>query len=291
MTRYATALVLLASWLPAAAGADEFRQTLAVQPGGTLEIDLSSGSVEVETHDENEVAVEAESRGLSGGLMRFELSGDGVNARFKASHSGWLGVFGSGGLRVHVRVPEVFSVDVRTGGGSVEIDDLGGRASVRTSGGSIELAGALGDAELKTSGGPIRAEEVEGDVTARTSGGAIQISDVTGRVEARTSGGSIRVYDVAGPVLARTSGGSISVRFNDVPEGELETSGGSIEAEFSEDAGLDLEAETSGGRVRIEPEMHLVGALTGTRVEGRINGGGPKLRLKTSGGNVRVQVR
>jgi DUF4097 and DUF4098 domain-containing protein YvlB len=291
MTRYAIALALLAGWLPATAGADEFRQAIPVQPGGSLEVDLSSGSVEVETHDEHEVAVDAESRGLSGGLTRFELSGDGVNAKFVGKHSGWLGMFGSGELRVRVRVPESYSIDVRTGGGSVEIDELGGRASVRTSGGSIELVEARGPVELETSGGPIRVEEVEGDVTARTSGGRIQISEVAGRVEARTSGGSIDAHEVDGPVEARTSGGSISVRFNDAPEGDLRTSGGSIEVEFSEDAALELEAETSGGRVQIDSEIRVVGVLGRDQVKGQVNGGGAQLRLKTSGGNIRVRVR
>ncbi len=291
MARYAIALALLAGWLPAAAGAEEFRQAIPVQPGGTVEVDLSSGSVEVETHDEHEVAVAAESRGLSGGLMRFELSGDGQNAKFVGKHAGWLGMFGSGELRVYVRVPESYSVDVKTAGGSVAIDELGGRASVRTSGGSIELAEVRGPVELETSGGPIRVEEVEGDVTARTSGGGIRISEVGGRVDARTSGGSIELDEVEGPVEVRTSGGSILVRFNDAPAGELKTSGGSIEVEFSEEAALDLEAETSGGRVKIDSEIRVLGVLTRDQVKGEINGGGPVLQLKTSGGNIRIQVK
>ncbi len=75
------------------------------------------------------------------------------------------------------------------------------------------------------------------------------------------------------------------------PEGDLETSGGAIEAEFDEKARLNLEAETSGGRVRVEDDIQITGSITSNRVEGRINGGGPSLRLKTSGGNVRVRLR
>jgi DUF4097 and DUF4098 domain-containing protein YvlB len=291
MIRRAIAVALLVGCLPGAVEAEEFRRALAVQPGGRLEVDLSAGSVEVETHDEHEVAVDAESRGFGGGLMRFELTGDGVNAKLVGSRAGWLGGFGGGGARVHVRVPERYSVEVRTNGGSIEIDQLGGAASARTSGGSIEVSGAQGDVELETSGGPIRVDEVEGDVEARTSGGKIQISEVTGEVEARTSGGSIQVHEVGGRVVARTSGGSISVRFDEAPEGDLETSGGGIEAEFSEEAALDLEAETSGGRIRVDSEIRMIGKLGSARVEATINGGGPTLRLKTSGGNVRVSVR
>jgi hypothetical protein len=288
MIRTVIALALLAGLGPLEAAAGELRESVYVEPGGTLEIDLGAGSVEVETHDENEVRVDAQASGWRG--MKFELTSDGFDARLVGKSGGWS-LFGGGRVRVHVRVPERYSLDVRTGGGSIEIDDLGGTATARTSGGSIELDGAEGPVELRTSGGPIRAENVEGDLSVRTSGGGIRIADVTGSVEARTSGGSIQVHDVGGPVMARTSGGSISVRFDDVPEGSLETSGGSIEAEFSEEAAFRLDAKTSGGRVRIEEELHLIGKIESGRIVGEINGGGPELRLHTSGGNVRVRVR
>ena len=94
-----------------------------------------------------------------------------------------------------------------------------------------------------------------------------------------------------GPVRARTSGGSIKVRFLEGPEGELRTSGGSILAEIPADARIDLEAETSGGRVEIAHELHIEGEIRQNKVSGELNGGGPDLQLRTSGGNVRVSVR
>jgi hypothetical protein len=287
MIRHALALALV-GLLPWGAAAGELRQSVRVESGGTLEVDLDGGSIEIETHDEPEVRVEARARGL--GAMSFELTTDGLDARLIGKQGSWIPFLGGGRARVHVRVPEVYSVDVRTGGGSIEIDDLGGSATARTSGGSIELHGAQGVVDLRTSGGHIRAEDVDGDLSVRTSGGEIRIAEVTGSVEARTSGGPIQVHDIGGSVQARTSGGSISVRFADVAEGDLKTSGGSIEAEFSEDVGLNLEASTSGGRVQIEPDLEIKGSIGRSHISAMINGGGPELRLHTSGGNVRVRV-
>ena len=269
--------------------ADEFRDSVPVESGGSLTVELDSGSVEIETHGDLEVSVEASARGWGGNAMRFRLEGDGADARLTGKRRGW-NPFGGHRVRVRVRIPEVFSVDVRTGGGSIEIEEVDGSIQARTSGGSIEVEGARGDVEVRTSGGKISIDEVAGDVLARTSGGGIRVSEVAGRVEVRTSGGSIQVHDIAGSVHARTSGGGISARFLDVPEGDLETSGGSIEAEVPEDMGFDLDASTSGGRVRVEHEIALIGEIDSSRVTGRINGGGPKLRLKTSGGSVRVKV-
>jgi DUF4097 and DUF4098 domain-containing protein YvlB len=271
---------------------DEFRESVSVEPGGTLEIDLAAGSVEVETHDDPEVQVNARARGWGRRSMVFELTSDGADARLVGKLRGWLGpFFGGPRVRVRVRVPEQYSVDVRTGGGSIEIVELGGEVRARTSGGSIELDGAEGSIELRTSGGEIKAYEIIGELSARTSGGEIEVSEVTGPVEARTSGGEIELHEVGGPVRAWTSGGSISVRFTRVPEGEIETSGGSIEVELPEGAGVDLDARTSGGRVRVEPELKLTGSFDRGRIVGQINGGGAELRLRTSGGNISVEER
>ncbi len=290
--RIAIALAaLLAAAAPAAAD-DELRQSVRVEPGGRLEVDLSAGSVEVDTHDESSVTVEADARGFGASRFAFKLSSDGRDARLTGGPTGWLPLpFGGWSVRARVRVPERYSVRVRTGGGTVEIHEVEGEVDAGTSGGAIEVLEARGPVLLDTSGGAIRVEEVEGDVTAKTSGGSVRIHEVEGRVEARTSGGPIEVLDASGPVFARTSGGSISLRFASSPEGDAETSGGAIHVEIPEDAGLTLEASTSGGRVRIDSDLALDGSIETDSVRGSVNGGGPLLRLHTSGGSIRVSAR
>ncbi len=275
--------------IPALAGAADFSQSVPVQAGGRLEIDLDSGDLEIEVHDLEEVHVDAYATGGLLGSTRFELRSDGVDAEFKSKGGGWL--FGGSRVRVRVRVPQRYSIDAKTRGGNVEIAALEGEVSAETSGGKIELDGARGDVELKTSGGPIRVANVQGDLEVRTSGGVIQVSEVKGEIDVETSGGAIGVYDVMGAVKARTSGGRIEVRFLGLPEGELRTSGGSIRAELPGGVGVDLEAETSGGRVEMDDELRVLGEIRSDRVSGQINGGGPKLELRTSGGNILVRVR
>jgi DUF4097 and DUF4098 domain-containing protein YvlB len=287
MKHIGVGIVLLVMASPAAADTD-FSESVAVMRGGTLEIDLDSGSIEVETHEKLEVQVDAYAAGgWFGSSMRFELSSDGGDAELKGDSRGLF----SRGARVRVRVPREFSLDARTGGGKIQIEALDGQVEARTSGGPIELDGARGDVQLRTSGGHIRVENVRGELEAQTSGGTIRVSEVTGDVDLDTSGGRIEIFDVLGAVKARTSGGSIAVRFTGDPEGDLQTSGGGITAEVPRDARFDLEAETSGGRVTVDRDLHLEGQIESQRVRGEINGGGGTLKLRTSGGNVRVQVR
>lgn len=281
----AAALMLALATAPASA--EDFRSSVPADPGGTLRVRLDRGSLEVESHTETEVRVDAQApRG-----MEFELRQDGDEVELVGRSGSFLSsLFGGGRVRVRVRVPDRFSVDLSTNGGSIEVERLEGSVSARTSGGSIGVEGAEGPVDLRTSGGSIRAEDVVGDLEARTSGGNVDARGVNGRVDARTSGGSIELLDVRGPVRAETSGGSVRARFGAAPEGTLRTSGGNVDVVLPAGAGIDLEARTSGGRITIEPPLRLDGSQSRDRVEGRLQGGGPRLELRTSGGNIRIRA-
>lgn len=283
------AAVLALLFLSAAtAVADEYRESVPALPGGKLEVDLAMGAIEIETHDEERVEVEADTGGWAGG-MKFTLTGDGTNAKLESSGGVWF--FRGIGARARLRVPERYSLELDTQGGSIEIEAVIGSVRAHTSGGGIELDGAVGPVDLSTSGGSLRVEDVRGDTILRTSGGSIKVSELVGAVVAETSGGAIRIGDVDGRVQASTSGGSISVRFAGAPSGALQTSGGGIEVEFPEGSGAALEARTSGGRVYIHPELPFSGEIESSRVQGQLGGGGEPLVLETSGGNIRVRER
>jgi len=292
MTGRIAILGLVTALLATAAAAKDFEQRVAAQPGGRLRVDLDSGSIVIESHDREEVRVDVLAAGVGAGRLDFELSAKGDNVTLRGRPRGWMpDVLGSPHVRARVRVPSEFSVDIRTGGGAIEIEDLEGEVRVRSSGGAIEIGRIRGDVDVETSGGAIETGEVDGELRARTSGGPIRIFAVTGSVEARTSGGPIEILGAADRVDANTSGGAISVRFTEAPSGVLETSGGDIDVEFPEDEGMDLDARTSGGRVRIDEQLAVRGRVEPTRVEAELNEGGDRLRLRTSGGDIRIRVR
>lgn len=285
-------LLWLAALLPGAAAAKDFDERVPAESGGSLRVDLEGGAVVVESHGESQVRVQALAAGLGARSLDFELSSHDDEVTLRGGDGGWLsGLLGGPHVRVLVRVPREFSVDVRTAGGSVELEDLEGEVRARTSGGRIDLRRIRGDVDAETSGGGIDAEEIEGELRVRTSGGAIRISEVEGAVEARTSGGPIEVLEAAEEVNARTSGGGIRVRFSQVPAGVLETSGGGIEVELPPDEGIELTARTEGGRVEIDESLTPRGRIEASRVEAELNGGGDSLRLRTSGGNIQVRAR
>ncbi len=283
---FALALALLAA---APARAADFEREVPAEPGGRLRVDVDGGRVQIETHNEDTVRVEAHTWGFRAGAGDFELRRDGDEVELHGSF-GALSFLGGPKVEVRVRVPEAFSAEVRTGGGAVQLEQLEGRVAVRTGGGRVEVDEITGDVEVRSSGGEVRVSEVEGRVEVRSSGGGVRASDVSGAVEIRTSGGDLRIHDVGGPVDARTSGGNISVRFLAEPAGTLETSGGSVEVEFEEGHGVDLDARTSGGRIDLD-DLALEGRVEGDEVRARLGGGGDSLQIRTSGGNIRIRAR
>ena len=271
--------------------ADDVEETIPVRPGGTLGIDLDRGVVRVSSHDANEVRIEAHASGFSSWFGGFDLTRDGNDVHLQGEfRHAFLFVPWGPRVTVNAWVPREYSVVVHTRGGSIDVHDITGRTIAKTSGGSIDLQHANGPASLETSGGPIRAEAVKGSIIAKTAGGGITLEDVDGNVEVETSGGPVTVKEVTGRIEAKTSGGGIDVSFIGAPSGDLHTSGGGIAVAFPSHVGVDLDAETSGGRVVVEQEIALSGTADKRHVVGKINGGGAPLRLHTSGGSIRVRA-
>ncbi|NOY59990.1 MAG: DUF4097 domain-containing protein [Calditrichaeota bacterium] len=299
---------------------DTIKESFDVGVGGTLQVEADLGSITVSTQRDNKVDVqiirkvkafskkEAE-KILDDLTIDFSQDGDNVNVTAKFDQRGrsfWKRITRRISLKFIISVPEKYNVDLSTAGGSISVDDLEGSVKSKTSGGSLKfgnitgpvdgktsggsitLDGCVGDADIRTSGGSISIGQVDGNVIAKTSGGSVNIKKAKGTVDAATSGGSINVNEVMGTINARTSGGSVNATISQQPEGEcrLSTSGGSVRVTLAEDIKATIDARTSGGRVRTEFPVTVQGELKKNQLNAEINGGGPLLYLRTSGGNI-----
>lgn len=321
--RFWPLLAAFAVLLCGSARADIERQvekSFTVSANGWLYIDADMGSIKVSSGPEEKVQItlyqsidvgsEKEADNLLKDLkLDFVQTGSEVRVTSRYDRDRIFGWNRSRmKLRFVVTVPQRFNVDLKTSGGSVAVAELEGEVIARTSGGSltfgkitgpvrgktsggsIELESCKGEADVSTSGGGITIGAVDGRVLASTSGGSIRITEARGTVKAATSGGSISVKEVLGDIDASTSGGTISATITRQPQGpcRLATSGGSVNVALAADIKADINASTSGGRVASELEMMVSGEIGRSSLQGKLNGGGPELYLRTSGGNINI---
>jgi len=288
--------------LPLESVRDDYHRSFSVEPGGTLVLDSDRGSIEVSSggRDQVRVDIEREIRGSTSEDVKRVLNElnlscrqEGKNVYITARYPGNNWGFSWNNrlkLRFVILVPDKFNVDLKTGGGSITLNDLQGTVQARTSGGSLHFGHINGSVDGRTSGGSISLEGGSGPVDVETSGGSIRIGKAEGPINAHTSGGGIKVEEVRGRIRASTSGGSVEATITSQPEGdcELSTSGGSIRAQLNRNLNLDLEAKTSGGSVHNRIPVQTHGDLSRNRLEATMNQGGPRLRLHTSGGSITI---
>jgi hypothetical protein len=303
----AIALVATAAWA-------DFRleRTLALEPGGSFVLETEIGAV-VLTGDSPSgarVLVTSDADLDERFDFTFEESAGRVKVTVK-SRSALRRLFGGWwdhDTRFTIQVPSRTEVRLSTSGGSIDASRVTGAMDVHTSGGSVRVADIEGSVDGSTSGGSVRVRNVRGDVSASTSGGSITINDVRGTLRASTSGGGIGIDDVSGDLRASTSGGSVDVRgaggrvdasssgggvtvrfaAGNSRGGVLSSSGGSVRAELDPNAKVSIDASASGGSVNSDLPVTILGRIANDSLRGDINGGGAVLRLRSSGGGVRI---
>lgn len=298
-----TLFLFLAAGGLSAQSSDVLERNFQVGPGGVLTLSAAMGSIEVDSGASDQVVVRIFRESKWGeedfeeALSRFDFQFNqfGNDVEVKVERLGdWDRGYRRGGLRFRfqIEVPFQYNLNLATAGGSIGVSDLEGEVEAKTAGGSLTFGSISGRVRGVTAGGSIELEGSEADAELKTAGGSIRVGRVAGNVEAKTSGGSIDVEEVYGDIHASTSGGSVHARISAQPRGEctLKTSGGSVTVELAEGVSVDLDAVTSSGRVNSD---FAVQAESNSRrknvLKGPVGGGGPRLVLRTSGGNIELR--
>ncbi len=292
---------------------DFVRKSIPADGVRHLKLEMDFGAIQVDPGLSGKVEIEVEFRGTPPSRNAFDRmlrdfhleanrTGDTLRVEgtfqdgWQPGSRGWRNVCHDGrcleyahwlrSMTARVRVPEQFSTDLQTRGGAITVGDRKGEVTARTSGGALRFGRIEAPVRGDTAGGAISLEASKGPAVLRTAGGAIRIQEVSGDVDAHTSGGPIQIERTTGRVIAHTSGGSIHIG---QARGEVDasTSGGSIDVAMIRTAAFTLDASTSAGGV--SSEFPVQGTSSRRSLRGPVNGGGPAVHLRTSGGSIHIR--
>jgi DUF4097 and DUF4098 domain-containing protein YvlB len=246
--------------------------------------------------------LEAES---GGGSMKLDDIGAGISAETGGGSievgtaSGDLGLHtGGGSIEVHHANGKLIA---ETGGGTVRIDSCTQGASVETGGNSIEIRQCAGRVKASTGGGNVDLSNIDGPVDIETGGGTIHLNGAKGHVHAETGGGGIELMGVPS-ARAETGAGGITVKLvntgGERRDSVLETGAGDITVYVAPDVAVSVRATVDMGNgheittdfpdIHVRSEGDQWGPKTLT-AEGKLNGGGPVLKVHTSTGDICIK--
>lgn len=295
---------------PDSAGAgvkDSIFKEFDVSPGGFLIVDIDHGSIEIRTAATQTVEVEVrlevstyDEDKAEEVFKRFEFSAEKegndivISGEYERPRRGWR-LFSRDDsqlrIKIEITVPREFNVDLSTAGGDIAVGFLNGKVLAHTSGGNIHLDDVSGLIKVSTSGGDIEVLSCTGMVDVNTSGGNIEIGRIDGEIAAHTSGGNIIIKETTGAVDASTSGGNIVAYISSQPKEDcrLSTSGGNVELYLADNLKFDIDAVTTGGTISTDLPVRVKGKLATASISAELNGGGPELHLRSSGGNIELR--
>jgi TonB family protein len=307
-------------------GGAQFWVHYEISVPASYSLDITTGAGDIRTFDVGGTAtLVTEGGNIVGGRIGTNfVHGQGSHARNRAARlvgklqtqgghiqvedvAGDLTAFTAGG---HINTGYIFGeANLQSGGGHIRAAGISGKAELATEGGNITVGKAEKLVSVKTGGGQIDFGEVRGSVRAQTGGGGIRVMYVAGPMDVESSGGSICLTRVSGSVRAATDSGTITAWINpesaekhsetvSLPGASQLTSGeGDIVVFLPKNLAANIEAIVENGgarRIEADPALSLQVAKAGqgsaaVKAWASLNGGGAVLRLKTTGGKIKLQ--
>jgi hypothetical protein len=249
----------------------DFARTVDFNSGGELKINSTKGSVKLTGWDRNQVAVIARivmrervdsdyaRRAIE--AVRIEVSGD---ARELSIRPNYDDVPRDGLAGLSRTLPDVdFEIQAPRHMSLVLDTD-------RT---EVELRGIDGTLNLKSDRGELTAHDVGGDIRLKMDrGGNSALSELRGTLTVEMDRSDLRV-------------GALQIS----GDSRLDVSRGEVELKLPRTQGLSVSANV-GRRADFDSEFAISTRKFGDRVEGDINGGGPKLLIHTDRGKVELKA-
>lgn len=225
----------------------------------------------------------------------------------------------AGGPRVFQQGTVKGSFTYATTVGDVKVAQVRGDASVTTGAGEVQLGSVTGTAVVRSDGGPLHLGEIFGTLTASTrvgdifidstrrggtistQGGTIRLLYTGGPTRLTSGGGDIIVRQAAGAVNAETTSGDITITVDPVMKSgamQARTAKGNVILNVDSRFAADVDATILTSDPNADTFLSDIPGLTVNRSQeagktrvratGKINGGGQRIVLQATDGDIRI---
>lgn len=272
-----------------------------------VKVDTFYGGIQVKSTDQPEVkvvvrqSIDASTPAAADGELReislvIEQQPDGavaLKATYKKAVRWTWQKWPPIGLQVELTVPAACDLDLVTREGGVNLGNLKGRVNIRTMQGRVFAGEIDGPLTIWSAQGDIAVTACQGELHLTARGGNIIVGRTFGNSEISGVGGVVEVQAAHAALHASSNGSDMKIGFVYPLSGdsELHASGGDIGVTFETKiaATLDVRASTFSEISSRELPLQVRGGALGTsRLQADLNGGGPRVEIRSSGGSVRL---
>ena len=260
--------------IPALASEATFERNLTVSGRVELSVATGSGNIHLTRGSGNRIHIFGRVKSGWGGSDEHvkEIAANppieqtGNIVRIGAHHENLHNI----SIDYEIEAPADAYLDAGSGSGDITDDGIGENAKLGTGSGNVHATGLHGGFSASTGSGNIYAEQAgQGDVKAETGSGNIELRNLQGGLHAHTGSGNIK------------AGGTPTNSWR------LDTGSGNVEL-WTGEAALTLDASTGSGNIHSDREMLTQGSNDHHHLTGKLNGGGPTVRVDTGSGDIRV---
>ena len=263
------------------------QRTIQLTGMPTVTVRVFNGSVRLRSWDRNEILVDIERRASTEAEARrivIETSEDSGDVLIEQKNSrrsdDWIRFERSPSVLLTINVPRRLRVDVRTGDGAIDAQDLTGNVQLRSGDGPIRLQRVDGDISVNTGDGSVMARELGGTVAVTTGDGSVEISGRFDGLRARTGDGMIGIDALPGSSMRS--------------EWRVSTGDGGVMMRLPRELDAEIEAHTGDGSIMTTG----IDVLTPPRedgerrnIRGRLGRGGEMLTVRTGDGSINLVAR
>jgi DUF4097 and DUF4098 domain-containing protein YvlB len=132
-----------------------------------------------------------------------------------------------------------------------------------------------------------------GQLKFSTVNGGVELRGISGEIQAETTNGGITAREVGGSIDASTTNGGVDIDLTQLGErgARLECTNGGIRLRLPSDAKASISASVSNGGIDVSGLDLDTTESSRQRLEARLNGGGPQIRIEGTNGGIRIGSR